>query len=303
MLALLLLVSNASAQTDLTFTSGVSSVRIDAQVLQGADLVTDLTAKDFVILEEGKPQPIVYFGRESEPLALILLLDISGSMRNNIEQVASVARQSLSFLRPGDRVAVMPFARRTKVSLEFTDDKAAVAQEIRASVTDDSLGAGTALNEAVSAATKYANDHAGETGRRAILIITDNLGLNYQTPDDAVLDELNRANVVLNALVSGESGKPPKTMPPGVYQNPDFTPFNVFRLAEESGGESVKTEKASAAFPRMIERIRTRYSIHFNKPPGIETGYRNVSVSLTPEARLRYKDVVIRARKGYFNKS
>ena len=80
---------SASAQTNadeaVTFRSGVANVRIDAQVTQDNELVTGLTAEDFVVQDEGKPQTIVYFGRESEPLSLMLLLDVSGSMKQYIQ--------------------------------------------------------------------------------------------------------------------------------------------------------------------------------------------------------------------------
>ena len=295
--------AQTNGSEDVTFRSGVSNVRIDAQVTQDNELVVGLTAQDFVVQDEGKPQPITYFGRESEPLSLILLLDVSGSMKQYIQQVASVARQSLSYLRPGDRVAVMAFARNSKVRQEFTDDMSSVTSEIRDAVNDESLGSGTAVNDAVTAAAGYIEAHGGERGRRAVLIITDNLGLNYKNPDESVLSALGQSNAVLNALVVGKGTKPPSPMPPGVYTNPDFTPFNVFHLSDQSGGEAVRAEKASAAFPNMIERIRTRYSLHYNKPPSAGSGYRNVEVTLAPAARLKYPRAVIRARKGYMAKA
>lgn len=290
------------AASDVTFKSGVSNVRIDAQVLQDNELVTGLTAQDFVVLDEGKPQPIVYFGRDSEPLALLLLLDVSGSMRSNIEQVASVARQALGFLRSGDRVAVMAFARHSRVEQEFTDLVADIPDATRKAITDETLGSGTALNDALLAASQYMDESAGERGRRAILVITDNLGLNYKVPDETILDSLGNTNTVVSALVTGKGSKPPSPMPQGVYQNPDFTPFNVFRIADESGGEAVRAEKAGAAFSNLIERIRTRYSLHYNKPENA-TGFRKVTVTLTPAARMRYPRATIRARKGYQVKS
>ena len=101
-LVLLAFASPAAAQSEQTptFTSGVSNVRIDVQVTQDNELVTDLTRADFTVFDEGQQQPITYFGREAEPLSLVLLLDVSGSMKQYIEQVASVARESLRFLRP-----------------------------------------------------------------------------------------------------------------------------------------------------------------------------------------------------------
>jgi Ca-activated chloride channel family protein len=121
---LLLLVCPAGGQeaADVTFKSGVSNVRVDAQVLQDGQVITDLTAQDFVVREDGKPQPIVYFGHEKEQLSLLLLFDVSGSMRKYVEQVAAVARQALRYLRVKDRVAVMVFARDAHVRLDFTDE-------------------------------------------------------------------------------------------------------------------------------------------------------------------------------------
>ena len=64
-----------------TFRTGVADVRVDAQVVDGKNVVTGLTQDDFIVTDEGQPQKIVYFGRDSEPLSLVLLLDISGSMQ------------------------------------------------------------------------------------------------------------------------------------------------------------------------------------------------------------------------------
>lgn len=284
------------------FRSGVSNVRIDVQVVKDNELVTDLTAADFEIFDEGAPQKIIYFGREAEPLSLVLLLDVSGSMKKYIDQVAAVARQSLRFLRPKDKVSVMVFARNSKVRLEFTSDLDKVAQEIRDAVWDESLGSGTSINEALDAAARHVDETADETGRRAVLILTDNLGLNYRKPDEEVLRALNTANVVLNGIVVGKAQKP--EVRKGVtYTNPDFTPPDVFRLSEETGGEAVKGDRAGAAFSRMIERIRTRYSIHYNKPENARAGFRQVRVELTPAARMRLPGATVRSRRGYYVRS
>jgi VWFA-related protein len=297
---LLLLVWPAVAQEsgDVTFKSGVSNVRVDAQVLQDGQLITDLTAQDFVIREDDKPQPIVYFGREKEPLSLLLLLDVSGSMRKYVEQVASVARQSLRFLRPKDRVAVMVFARDTHVRKDFVDDMSVVASEIREAAGDESVGTATNLNDALLAAADYMEEKSGETGRKAVLVLTDNLGLNYKSPDQPVIDAMHSASTVLNAIVVGK-GRRPNPEFSDREKNPDFTTPDVFTLAEQTGGEAVKVDSAGTAFERMIERIRTRYSIHYNMPNSERAGYRKITVELTPDAKLRYPRAEIRARKGY----
>lgn len=274
-------------------------MRVDVQVTQDNELVTDLTAQDFIVLEDGRKQPIVYFGREAEPLSLVLLLDVSGSMRKYIEQVAAVARQSLRYLRPQDRVAVMVFGRNSKVRLEFTDSPSAVADEIKDAVTDDTLGAGTNINDAIAAATKYVDANAPDSGRRAILIITDNEGLNEKNPDEVVIGALQQSNTVLNSIVVGKGRRPGKTPQTQIYRNPDYTPADVFNIAEETGGEAVKADEAGRAFSRMIERIRTRYTVHYKQPETGGAGFRRLEVRLSATAAARYPRAQLRHRRGY----
>jgi VWFA-related protein len=297
---LLLLVSPALSQDagDVTFKSGVSNVRVDAQVVQDGVLITELTAQDFVIREDDKIQPIVYFGREKEPLSLLLVFDVSGSMRKYVEQVANVARTALRHLRPKDRVAVMVFARDAQVRTEFTDDMTQVAAEIRAAAADESVGTATNINDALLAAAEYMEEKSGETGRKALLVLTDNMGLNYRSPDQPVIEALHASSAVMNAIVIGKGQRPVKDLS-GRTLNPDFTVPDVFTIAEQTGGEAVKADAAGDAFSRMIERIRTRYSIHYNMPDPTRTGYREIAVELTPSAKLRFPRAEVRARKGY----
>lgn len=290
--------AGAQENGDVTFKSAVVNVRVDAQVLQDGNVITDLTAKDFVVREDDRPQPIVYFGREKEPLSLLLLLDVSGSMRKHVEQVANVARESLRFLRPNDRVGVMVFARDSHVRKDFTDDMNDVESEIRGAAVDETVGTATNVNDALLDAAEYMQDKSGEAGRKAILILTDNLGLNYRSPDEPVIDALHASSTVLNAIVVGK-GVRPSPLSKNRTLNSDFTPPDVFTISEQTGGEAVKADKAADAFSRMIERIRTRYSIHYSMPNPDVTGARRIDVELTPSAKLRYPRAEVKARKGY----
>jgi VWFA-related protein len=296
---LLFLVCPGNAQDgDITFKSGVANVRVDVQVIQDGELITGLTAQDFVVREDDRPQPIVYFGREKEPLSLLLLLDVSGSMRKYVEQVAGVARESLRFLRLKDRVAVMVFARDAHVRKDFTDDMSSVAAEIREAAADESVGTATNINDSLLTAAKYMEENAGDTGRNALLILTDNMGLNYKSADEPVIDALNSSSTVMNAIVVGKAQRP-SPLSKGRTLNPDFTPPDVFTISEQTGGEAVKADRAGEAFNRMIERIRTRYSLHYKMPDSGTAGFRRIEVELTPSAKLRYPRAEVRARKGY----
>jgi len=282
------------------FRGGVAMVRVDAQVVDGHRVLGNLTQEDFAVYDEGRPQKTEYFGRESDRVDLLLLLDVSGSMHRYLEQMAAVAREALEQLREGDRVSVMLFARRTQVREPFTEDFKEIAREIGEAVHESGLGSGTAINAAVTDAASYAGSQPPR-GRRAVLILTDNLGLNYQLPDEVVVRALSEADCVLNAMVAGK-GERPKPPRPGQRLNPDFTPSDVFRLAEETGGEAVKADRVDTTFRQTVERLRTRYSMHYRAPESPAGAFHRIRVELAPEARRRYPRALIRTRSGYYAK-
>jgi len=282
-----------------TFRTGVSDVKVDVQVVENNRIVTGLTQDAFQITDEGQPQKIVYFGRDAEPLSLVLLLDISGSMRRWLQRISSTAREAMGYLRAGDKVAIMVFGKRVEIHQEFSDNLAETARQIASAVTDHDVGAGTAINQSVAVAAEYMRRHAGPQGRHAILVLTDNLSLSYMFPDEEVIKALYAGDTVLNAIVVGRAIRPGPAKP-GVYQNPDFTPADVFKLAEETGGEAVRADETDISFKDMIERIRTRYSLSYHAPGGAAGRFRHIGVTLTADAKKRYPLAEVRARHGYY---
>ncbi len=280
------------------FRAGVSMVRVDAQVVVQDRQVDGLTVRDFVVYDAGRPQTVEYFARESEPVDLMLLLDVSGSMRRHVEQVAQVALGALGQLKPNDRVALMLFSREAELREEFTGDFPRVAARLKGAVREKGIRSWTAINSSVISAAAFMKQQPVR-GRRAILILTDNQGLHYQVPDERAIQALLEADCVLNAIVTGKGGRPepPKT---GPDLNPDFTPPDVFRLAAETGGETVSAEHAGDAFRQMIERIRVRYTLHYRAPDDIPGAFRPIRVELAPEARARHPRARVLARSGYY---
>jgi VWFA-related protein len=289
-----------SVDAPVLFRAGVSDVRVVVQVTNNGQVLKGLTKEDFVVSDQGAPQPIVYFGQDPEPMDLLLLLDISGSMRKHIEQMAETAREALRFLSPGDRVAIMTFGVRSNVHLDFNDNHVEVARWLRTAVNDQEIvGYGTAINVTVIDGSRFI-DEEKNPGRRSILMVTDNLGLNYQANDHMAIGYLLKADAVFNAIVIGRGIRPG---PPKPGDNPDFTPADVFKLADATGGEAVKAERAASFFPEMVARIRDRYTIAYRVPTGAQADeFRSIRVDLTPEARQRYPKAEVRARSGYYVK-
>lgn len=280
-----------------TFQTGVASVRVDAQVFEGTRAVAGLARADFLLYDNNAAQAITYFEQEREPVTLLLVLDTSGSMARYLEQMVSAARTALRALRPGDQVGVMVFSRHSKVITPFTTDLDRVAGELRFAVRERDLGSGTQINAALLAAAKLFSAEAPATGRRAILIVTDNLGVNYQLSDETVIRALHDANAVCNSIVVGRSKKADQETR---FRNPDFSYANVFGIAEETGGDTIKSDKAGDAFGEILERIRSRYSLHYGSPGGSPGTFHQIRVELAASARARYPKATLRFRKGYF---
>jgi hypothetical protein len=125
------------------------------------------------------------------------------------------------------------------------------------------------------------------------------VSLNYLVPDEEVIRQLYAADAVLNGILIGKQ-KHPDPPRPGRFANSNFTPSNVFKLAEQTGGEAVEAGKIGDSFPQMIERIRARYSIQYAAPAAQAGAYRHVRVEFAPGARGKLRGAGIRARAGYY---
>lgn len=287
------------AQAPPIFRSEVTQVRVDVQVYDGKRPVLDLTKDDFLLFDDEQPQKIAGFGREAEPLSLLLLFDVSGSMTRYVEQAIRTAAAALKSLRPDDQVAVMLFSRRSEVIQPFTSDLRYVNRALQESVREPELGSGSLINPSLLAAIDVFRKGVQGPRRRAILILTDNAELNYQSPDEPVIQGLLETGTVLDAIVVGRFGRP-KPPKPGLAVNPDFTPADVFRIAESTGGDAVRAERVDRLFPEMIERIRQRYSLQYVPPISARGTFRHIRVTLTPAARKLHPKALIRAREGYY---
>ena len=285
-------------EVPLVFKTGAAFVRVDVQVLDKGRPVAGLAADDFLIYDSGTLQTIQTFARESEPLQVLFVLDVSGSMGRILASMASVAQRALEALNPDDEVGVMLYARHARLSQELSTERRLAVLALKEAPLERDLGAGTSLNEALLEAAAYFRTLAPARGRRALVVLSDNGGINEKTPDEAVLRALAEVDVVLNAIVSKDA-RPPEPPPPGVELNPDFTPSDVFRLASGSGGELLRADKPER-LREMLDHIRLRYSLGYRAPASEPGAWRSLRVELSRAAELRLRRATILARPGYF---
>ena len=108
------------------------AVRVFATVTdRDGRLVTTLTQDDFEVRDEGKPQPITLFDNTPQPIRLIVMLDVSGSMEGNLPLLRAAAAELFARLRPDDVARVGTFGRDVTISRTFTRDARALARRCR----------------------------------------------------------------------------------------------------------------------------------------------------------------------------
>jgi Mg-chelatase subunit ChlD len=291
----LLLMMLVAFQARPDFRADVKVVRVDAEVSEGGRLIDGLTKDDFRLRDEGKVREIVYFGHAEEPLDVILVFDTSASMLPAIERVADVSRAALGALRAGDRVAVMAFDADTDLIEDFTSDLDRVQAVIQNEVLRRTLVPNSQIQPAAHDAARHFLRQPRTNRRRAVLFITDNVG---SSRDGRALPAFWEADAVLSGLiVEGMAVRRrllflPVWLPPSGIEG-------ITEIAEKTGGDALKVGDPGSGFRQMIQRLRLRYSLHYEMPQAKPGQERSIKVELSPDARRRYRGASIRARSGY----
>ena len=284
-----------------TFKTSVSLVKVDTKAsTRDGRSINDLTKDDFVVFDEDSQREIVEFDRESEtqPLRLVLLLDVSGSMSRLLGDMSAKASGALRQLHPGDQVAVMVFASKTEIVQPFTADLKKIPEAIVMNVFKTTSGRETYLNEAILSAAGYLKDQPG-AGRKAILVVTDNEGARAAAKDADVIRSLHGADAVFNAILVGANKKVRSA--PGPYSDPASAQPDVYRFVQNTGGDVIADDDAANALSRIVRQIATRYNFQYPAPPEGQPGaFRRIRVELSPAAQRRYPGAVVQARSGYY---
>ena len=128
-LALLLATALLPAQEDPTFRVDVKLVSLFVNVTDGhGALVGGLGRENFAVTEDGRPQQIAVFERQSaQPLNIVLAIDTSGSVRKDMSQETAAARRFVrSLLRPQDQMSVFEFSTDVRELAGFTNKPAEI---------------------------------------------------------------------------------------------------------------------------------------------------------------------------------
>lgn len=278
------------------FKTGVSLVKVDVEVQDSAGAgVSGLSSGDFILYDEGQRQSIADFASESQPVRVLMLLDVSPSMSRHLSPLGEKSTEALRAMRAGDEVALMNFAARSQIVQPLTTDTKTLGSQIINSIYKQTLGRETLVNEALLEAAKYLGAQPGKA-RKAILIVSDNEGARKAVSDDSVVRALHASDIVVSAIVVGEA---PSAYTRARYDSPTVAPPDVQRFVRETGGQVVIGASPAQALQPILKGLTTRYSFQYTAPSADEGSFRRIKVELAPGAAARIPGAQIKARSGY----
>jgi Ca-activated chloride channel homolog len=280
-------------------------VVVDAQILNKRTglPVNGLSERDFVVYEQGIKQQISHFSQDMLPLSIVLLLDVSGSVMPAIDRVRDSGLRALNELKPGDEVALMAFGAWATVLQDFTRERQLIAARM---AFIESMGPwirnGTYIDDAVYEAARYLTKASNPNSRRIIVIVTDNL--SNQPPElghseAEALRRLHASGAVFCGLLVGDFDAAVDA-----YRRQGLLlPNSIANYLAETGGILSRVDKddITAKLARLIERLRSRYSLGYTPLNNKRDGkFRNIKLTVSPEVERREGEVTIVARKGYY---
>ena len=278
------------AQGHTGFKAGIDLVSLDvcARTASGRFLA-DLTADDFLVLENGKPQRISFLMPSGVvPLTAVLLIDRSASMYGlKLERAVDAAAQFARLLGPDDRLEIIAFNHRAERVHAFADDPARVAVSL-ASIR--STGSTSLYDALLVGASDLVRARAGglpET-REVIIVLSDGDDTASLVGFDELLPVLRRSGALIYTLSLREGAK-------GEWLGASWP---LLALARDTGARALGVPDLDA-LPRLYAEINSEvrhlYRIGYvSADDRRDGGWRTVSV------RVLSRDARVRTRAGYY---
>jgi Ca-activated chloride channel homolog len=300
----------ALAAQQPSFRSRSDVVRVFVTVTdRDGRLVTTLGQGDFEVRDKGKPQPITVFDNTPQPIRLIVMLDVSGSMEGNLQLLREASKALFAQLRPDDHARVGSFGREVTLSDEFTNDARVLAEALPDRIPPD---APTPLWKALE---KAVFGFGGESqDRRAILVLSDGKDSGdmswasdpqqgfkkvHVASQDSVIDRARDEDVMIYAIGMHSRNRkgPPLIGPAGARAAiiDDLPDPGLARVAEETGGGYVEIrpgDDLAKAFAYVADELHGQYLLGF-APPQRDGKVHDIDV------RVATKGLKPRARKSY----
>lgn len=268
------------------FRAEVENVILHATVVDDKNrLVMNLDKNDFTIFENNQPQTIVAFAHEDIPVAMGIIIDNSGSMRDKRDKVNKAALNLVRSSNPQDQVFVVNFNDEYYLDQPFTSN----INLLREALEKVEARGGTALYDAIVASADYMKKNA-RLQKKVLFVVTDGEdNASRETLEEAVrrLQEENGPSVYAIGLLGEEKARRARRA--------------LETIAQRTGGIAFlprTVDEVDEISRTVAHDIRSQYNIGY-KPttPKSAGGYRTIQV----EARAKgYKKLTVRTRSGYY---
>jgi len=266
-----------------TFKATTQIVSVPATVLDGQGrLVPNLDQDQFTILDNGKPQEIIFFQNETQPFTVVVMLDYSASMTSSLDLLRAASEQFLLRMLPQDKGQVGAFSDRIEFSGEFTNDR----DDLISALRDLQYGNPTRLWDAVDQSIDMLKPI---DGRKVVLVFTDGDDTYSKAGFGSVLDHAKQNEVMVYAIGLQSQYFNGQRM---VRSQPDRS---LKKIAEETGGgyfELKKTDELAPTFTRVAQELHSLYTIGF-APAALDGKEHKL------ELRMKQAGHVARARRTY----
>ena len=251
----------------------------------------DLSADDFEVFEDGRPQEVAFFSRTNPALSVSMLVDSSSSMEERMLLAQRGAIEFVGKLRPNDVAEIVDFDSRVEILQPFTDNRALLTAAI------DRLRAGgsTALYNAVYITLrqfeKFRTRPRDEPGREVIVVLSDGEDTSSLITFDELLDLVKRSQTVIYSIGLGLENPVSKT-------GNAVGEFALRRLAQETGGRLFtpkRPEDLSGVYGQIADELSNQYVIGYLSRNDQHDGrWRSITVS------VKRPQLQARTRLGYY---
>ena len=260
LLAILLCAQDQVIRMKVQLVNVLATVKNDRGALAGS-----LTKNDFVILDEGRPQEIRVFERETGvPLTVALLVDSSGSTAKDLKfEIDSASRFIKDILRPQDSICIFSFNHSVEQIGNFSNDASALDHSLRRIYSEG----GTSLYDAIFLASEQLHSRQG---RRVIVLVTDGDDTTSKVSYQQALHAAQDADAVIGVIVV------PILAPVGRNIGGEHA---LITLSGDTGGRAFQPRAATdldPVFKSLSEELRSQYVLGFYAQAPAVRGTRGV---------------------------
>lgn len=278
---------NNDEQGRFVFKKQVQEVVLHATVVdETGKLITSLDRSAFSIYQNGQPETITSFRREDVPVAIGIVIDNSGSMRDKRAEVNEAVVNLIRSSNSQDEVFVVNFGQTPYLDQDFTSD----VNLLQAALHQTSTRGSTALYDAVVASNVHLRNNP-RLEKKVLLVITDGQdNMSRETLQDAMRKLQSNKGAVLYAIGLTDGAEGMSRAGRDALQD----------LATSTGGAAYfpqRVEDVDAITRAVAHDIRSQFTLTYNPGGAIGKGYQTIRVEARGTGRTR---LTVRTRTGYY---